>query len=107
MNGEEKAYFDVKFAELKTRSDERWKAHEQRSQDLRDVIEVRFGRGDKKFDDLNEKLDGVKDDLANKPCMVHKEKHSSVRNELKIIWTLLLLSIGGMAGGFWWMLRLK
>ena len=107
MNGEERAYFDVKFAELETKFDERWKSHDLRGQDLKQVIEDKFDRGDKKMTGICQKVDKIRDDLANKPCQAHGVKHDNVKAELKIIWTLLLLSIGGMAGGFWWMLRLK
>jgi len=107
MNGDETKYLNEKFVELNTRFDERWKAHDLRSKELRTDMDSKLVKMERSITGIYRKLNELLETLLKKPCKVHEEKMKGLSGQIKRVWAFIVMIICSFVGGFFWMLRIK
>ena len=85
MNGEEKRFFETEFIKLKAQTEERWKNHEDRSNDLRNFLDNTFKKIDDKIANLCNNWKEISSILNRLPCDVREQKYNDIKEELNTI----------------------
>ena len=83
MNGEEKRFFETEFIKLKTQFSERWKNHETRSDDFKNLLKETFETINYKIESLCNASKEVSGRVMKLPCDLHKQAFDSIKNELE------------------------
>ena len=77
MNGDETRYFDMKFEALVKLLDER---HKETKMELADIN-------------------------GRMQCGAHSERMKGFAGQMRLVWTFILMLLGGFITGFLWMIR--
>ncbi len=85
MNGAEKLFFETEFIKLKTRFSERWKAHEERSEDFKKLIQSTFDSINKNVNSLCNTIKGISNRVMQLPCDLHKQRYDTIEKDFKNI----------------------
>ena len=87
MNGDEQQRLII----LETKFKERWDGHDKRSEEI--------------WGEMKEMIKTIFTKLDKLPCETHKEKFKSVQAAFIRLWSIVILMLSGIIGGFFWMIR--
>ena len=85
MNGEDKQFFIKEFIALKSKLDERWKNHETRSSDFKEIVKENFDTVKRDIVTLCDAVSNLNLTVNKLPCDQRNERYDHINNELEII----------------------